>query len=165
MFVRHPFPETSQIGVVSRSKWSGSRRPKIHPVIDGQKVISHRARQRVILHGGGGSRVGDSQGVAVTGACNDHSPLPPRHRDFLAATSKATPDRRGRCRCRPERTFTGNATCALCVEKMWEACVCVYNAFGSAGMWGSGALFVRAFSSPISFNRKSVDVMTIVLLT
>lgn len=41
----------------------GSRRPKIHPVIDGQKVISHRARQRVILHGGeGGSRVGDSHG-------------------------------------------------------------------------------------------------------
>lgn len=68
------------------------RRPKIHPVIDGQKVISHRARQRVILHGWGrGGRVGDSQGVAVTGACNDHSPLPPRHRDSLAATSKTTP--------------------------------------------------------------------------
>lgn len=66
-----------------------SRRPKIHPIIDGQKVISHRARQRVILHGGG--HVGDSQGVAVTGACNDHSPLPSRHRDSLAATSKTTP--------------------------------------------------------------------------
>lgn len=69
----------------------GSRRPKIHPVIDGQKVISHRVRQRVILYGGGGGRVGDSQGVAVTGACNDHSPLSPRHRDSLAATSKTTP--------------------------------------------------------------------------
>lgn len=70
----------------------GSRRPKIHPVIDGQKVISHRVRQRVILHGGGREgRVGDSQGVAVTGACNDHSPLPSHHRDSLAATSKTTP--------------------------------------------------------------------------
>lgn len=27
----------------------------------------------------------------MTGACNDHSPLPPRHRDSLAATSKTTP--------------------------------------------------------------------------
>lgn len=32
-----------------------------------------------------------ARGVAVTGACNDHSPLPPRHRDSLAATSKTTP--------------------------------------------------------------------------
>lgn len=31
-------------------------------------------------------------------------------------------------------------------------------AFGSTGMWGSGALFVRAFSSPVSFNRKSVAI-------
>lgn len=38
-----------------------------------------------------GGHVGDSQGVAVTGACNDHFPLPPRHRDSLAATSKTTP--------------------------------------------------------------------------
>lgn len=30
-------------------------------------------------------------GVAVTGACNDHSSLPPRHRDSLAATSKTIP--------------------------------------------------------------------------
>jgi hypothetical protein len=48
---RHPFPAD----ISNRSRISfemiGSRRPKIHPVIDGQKVISHRARQRVILHG------------------------------------------------------------------------------------------------------------------
>lgn len=30
-------------------------------------------------------------GVAVTGACNDHSPLSSHHRDSLAATSKTTP--------------------------------------------------------------------------
>lgn len=95
--VHHDVHMTSFPGDVSnRSRISfemiGSRRPKIHPVIDGQKVISHRVRQRVILHGGGGGRVGDSQGgVAVTGACNDHSPLPPHHRDSLAATSKTTP--------------------------------------------------------------------------
>lgn len=81
----------------SRSRISfeiiGSRRPKIHPVIDGQKVISHRARQRVILHGGKGEGFvpAIATGVAVTGACNDHSPLSSRHRDSLSATSKTTP--------------------------------------------------------------------------
>lgn len=95
MECHHDIHTTPFLGDVSnRSRISlemiGSRRPKIHPVIDGQKVISHRVRQRVILHGEGG-RVGDSQGVAVTGACNDHSPLPPRHHDSLAATSKTTP--------------------------------------------------------------------------
>lgn len=30
-------------------------------------------------------------GVAVTGACNDHSPLSSHHRDSLTATSKTTP--------------------------------------------------------------------------
>lgn len=77
----------------SRSRISfeiiGSRRPKIHPVIDGQKVISHRARQRVILHGGVVPAI--ATGVAVTGACNDHSPLSSHHRDSLTATSKTTP--------------------------------------------------------------------------
>lgn len=117
----------------------GSRRPKIHPVIDGQKVISHRARQRVILHGRGEVVSAIAMGVAVTGACNDHSP---RHRDPLAATSEITP----LSPVPPPPTKAnvyGNTTCARCVEKMWEMCVRVYNAFDPTSMWGSGAFFVH----------------------
>lgn len=44
-----------------------------------------------------------------------------------------------------ENVYGERATCALCVEKMWEACVCMYNAFGSTAMWGSGAHFLFVF--------------------
>lgn len=129
-----------------------SRRSKIHPIIDGQKVISHRARQRVILHGGGMSAIarGWQWPVRVT------TILPCRLVTAIPSLPppKPPPYHRGRRHCRPERTFTGNATCALCVEKMWEMCVRVYNAFGSTGMWGSGALFVRAFFISNFFQRK-----------
>lgn len=69
-FIRHLFPGD----VSNRSRISfemiGSRRPKIHPVIDGQKVISHRVRQRVILHGEGGE-VGVSVIVRGRGGGSD----------------------------------------------------------------------------------------------
>jgi len=112
--------------------------------------------------GGGESRVGDSQGVAVTGACNDYSPLPPRHRDSLAATSKTTPvrcpaDERERLRgTRHVRSMRRKdvESMRMYVQRVRFDCY--------VGLWGT--LFVRAFSSPVSFNRQSVDAMTIVLL-
>lgn len=134
IFIRHPFPETSQIGIVSRSKWSGlvvENSPRNRRT----KVISHRVRQRVILRGGGRVVLAIARGVAVTGACNDILP-----RRLVTAIPSLPPPkppsyRRGHCRCRPERTFTGNTTCALCVEKIWEICVCVYNEFNSTRLF------------------------------
>lgn len=96
-------------------------------------------------------------GVAVTGACNDHSPLSSHITAIPSLPPPKPPPRR-----RPERTFTGNATCALCVEKMWvcvRACVRVYNAFDPTGMWGSGAFFVRVPLSTAYISRSEIGGM------
>lgn len=54
----------------------------------------------------GEARLAIATGVAVTGACNDHHPLPTL--SFPA--------------CQAERTFTVNATCALCVLNQLALC-------------------------------------------
>lgn len=81
-------------------------------------------------------------GVAVTGACNDHSSLPPRRRDSLAATSKITPA--------PSMPTGANVHGERHVHSMRRKDVGgmrtrVYSAFDPTGMWGSGAFFVRIF--------------------